>query len=125
MSSRRAGTATAEVGCEHIESPCPLRQEDLARIFEGNCPCCEIPSIGRTDDGFARCGCCGVEWTIGPSWITVRFSYVVVESEDEGSGWIGAQPPDRLGAPHSDSDRVDSGAIEPAGSRRLRPEESQ
>lgn len=47
-------------------------RKQFAEISEGICPTCKIPAQ-RTDDGFARCSCCGVDWSLRGHHLLVRF----------------------------------------------------
>lgn len=47
-------------------------REQVAKLTEGICPTCVLPAQ-RTDDGFAYCECCKVEWAIRGTHVVVRF----------------------------------------------------
>lgn len=55
------------VECEHGVT---FRQSELARLFEGGCPSCEVAA--ERADGFARCPCCQVEWAISGEVLVFR-----------------------------------------------------
>ena len=68
-------------GGDH-EFPLKMTRQEAALLVEGNCPSCEIPASGRSEDGFAMCSCCGDSWVFGDGVVTLRIPYVVEESDD-------------------------------------------
>lgn len=66
--------------CDH--SDLSMGPEEYARLVEGVCVPCDKPADGRSEDGFASCSCCGVEWKIEGGKATIRAAIVIKERDD-------------------------------------------